>query len=203
MKNKILEKSKHLFLNFGFKSITMDEIASSMGVSKKTIYKYFQNKTELVDTVTHDMFNTISSGINEICEVGMNPIHELFSINKLVMENLKNERSSPQYQLQKYYPKIYESLRKRQFHLMQNFVCNNLKEGIQIGLYRDCIDIQFISRIYFNGNLGIKDKDLFPLDDYSMKTLSNFYLEYHLRGICTKKGLQHLENQLKLKTDIQ
>ena len=100
MKDKILEKSKHLFLNFGFKSITMDEIAGSMGVSKKTIYKYFKNKTELIDTVTHDMFNTISIGIDEICEVGMNPIHELFSINKLVMENLKNEKSSPQYQLQ-------------------------------------------------------------------------------------------------------
>ncbi len=199
MKDKILEKSKHLFLNFGFKSITMDEIAGSMGVSKKTIYKYFKNKTELIDTVTHDMFNTISIGIDEICEVGMNPIHELFSINKLVMENLKNEKSSPQYQLQKYYPKIYKSLTEKQFHLMQDFVSNNLKKGIEIGLYRDCIDIEFICRIYFNGTIGIKDKDLFPLNDYSMKTLANFYLEYHLRGICTKKGLQHLETQLKLK----
>jgi AcrR family transcriptional regulator len=177
----------------------MDEIAGSMGVSKKTIYKYFKNKTELIDTVTHDMFNTISIGIDEICEVGMNPIHELFSINKLVMENLKNEKSSPQYQLQKYYPKIYKSLTEKQFHLMQDFVSNNLKKGIEIGLYRDCIDIEFICRIYFKGTIGIKDKDLFPLNDYSMKTLANFYLEYHLRGICTKKGLQHLETQLKLK----
>ena len=59
MKNKILEKSKELFLNLGFKSVTMDEIATSLGVSKKTIYKYFKNKTELVDAVTHFMFDTI------------------------------------------------------------------------------------------------------------------------------------------------
>ena len=52
MRDKILEKSNELFLNLGFKSVTMDEIASSLGVSKKTIYKYFTNKTELVDTVT-------------------------------------------------------------------------------------------------------------------------------------------------------
>ena len=99
------------------------------------------------------MFNTISIGIDEICEVGMNPIHELFSINKLVMENLKNEKSSPQYQLQKYYPKIYKSLTEKQFHLMQDFVSNNLKKGIEIGLYRDCIDIEFICRIYFKGTI--------------------------------------------------
>ena len=203
MKCKILEKSKYLFLTFGFKSITMDEIAESIGVSKKTIYKYFKNKTELVDTVTHDMFDTISIGINEICKKGMNPIHELFSINKFVMENLKDEKSSPQYQLQKYYRKIYESLKQKQFHLMQDFVTNNLQKGIEIGLYRDCVDLQFISRIYFNGIVGIKDKDLFPLNDYSMKTLTNYYLEYHLRGICTKKGLQHLEDQLKLKQQIK
>jgi AcrR family transcriptional regulator len=199
MKNKILEKSKELFLNLGFKSVTMDEIATSLGVSKKTIYKYFKNKTELVDAVTHFMFDTICSGIDDICELEMNPIDELFSIKKLVMENLKDEKSSPQYQLQKYYPKIYSSLKQKQFLVMQNFVIKNLKKGIEIGLYRTDIDLQFISRIYFNGMVSIKDKDLFPLNDYSMKTLMNYYLEYHLRGICSEKGKQQLEKQLKLK----
>ena len=199
MKNKILEKSKELFLNLGFKSVTMDEIATSLGVSKKTIYKYFKNKTELVDAVTHFMFDTICFGIDHICELEMNQIDELFSIKKLVMENLKDEKSSPQYQLQKYYPKIYSSLKQKQFHVMQNFVIKNLKKGIEIGLYRTDIDLQFISRIYFNGMVSIKDKDLFPLNDYSMKTLMNYYLEYHLRGICSEKGKQQLEKQLKLK----
>ena len=115
------------------------------------------------------------------------------------MENLKDEKSSPQYQLQKYYPKIYASLKQKQFHVMQDCVINNLKKGIETGLYRENIDLEFISRIYFNGMVGIKDKDLFPLNDYSMKTLMNYYLEYHLRGICTEKGIEQLENQLKLK----
>jgi hypothetical protein len=82
---------------------------------------------------------------------------------------------------------------------MQSFVVRNLKKGIKIGLYRTNIDLQFISRIYFNGMVSIKDKDLFPLNDYSMKTLMNYYLEYHLRGICSEKGKQQLEKQLKLK----
>ncbi|MDX6745774.1 TetR/AcrR family transcriptional regulator [Polaribacter sp. PL03] len=199
MREKILEKSKELFLNLGFKSVTMDEIASSLGVSKKTIYKYFKNKTELIDAVTLHMFNTICTGINGVCELKLGAIHELFSIKKIILENLKDEKSSPQYQLQKYYPKIYASIKQKQFHVMQDCVVDNLKKGIETGLYRDNIDLEFISRIYFNGIVGIKDKDIFPLTNYSMITLMNNYLEYHLRAISTQKGVQELENQLKLK----
>ena len=199
MRHKILETSNELFLNLGFKSVTMDEIASKMGVSKKTIYKYFENKTELVAAVTDYMFDTVSCGIDGICALQMNPIQEIFSIKRLVMKHLKDEKSSPQYQLQKYYPKIYASLTQKQFHIMQVCVVNNLKQGIEKGLYRTHIDLEFISRIYFNGMVGIKNKDLFPLTDYSMNTLINYYLEYHLRGIATEKGLQELQKQLTQK----
>lgn len=198
MKEKILEKSNELFLNLGFKSVTMDEIASALGVSKKTIYKYFKNKTELIAAVTNFMFDRISCGISDICELKKNPIDEVFDIKKFIMSNLKDEKSSPQYQLQKYYPKIYDSLKKKQFEVMQVCVIENLSKGIAQGLYRKNIDLQFISRIYFSGMLTIKDKELFPLNNYSMNSLMNYYLEYHLRGICTEKGIKQLENQLKL-----
>jgi AcrR family transcriptional regulator len=199
MKYIILETSNELFLNLGFKSVTMDEIAGKLGVSKKTIYKYFANKTELVAAVTDYMFNTVSYGIDDICALKMNPIEEIFSIKRFIMEHLKDEKSSPQYQLQKYYPKIYASLTQKQFHVMQVCVLNNLKKGIENGLYRERIDLEFTSRIYFNGMVGIKNKDLFPLTDYSMNTLMNHYLEYHLRGISTEKGLQELKKQLTQK----
>jgi AcrR family transcriptional regulator len=199
MKYIILETSNELFLNLGFKSVTMDDIASKLGVSKKTIYKYFANKTELVAAVTDYMFSTVSCGIDDICALKTNPIEEIFSIKRFIMKHLKDEKSSPQYQLQKYYPKIYASLTQKQFHVMQVCVLNNLKKGIENGLYRKSIDLEFTSRIYFNGMVGIKDKDLFPLTDYSMNTLMNHYLEYHLRGISTEKGLQELKKQLTQK----
>jgi len=199
MREKIIEKSNELFLNLGFKSVTMDEIASALGVSKKTIYKYFKNKTELVAAVTDFMFLNICDGIDMICALKKNPIEEIFDIKRFVMSNLKDEKSSPQYQLQKYYPKIFTTVKKKQFNIMQDCVKENLSQGKAQNLYRKEIDIEFISRIYFSGIMSIKDKDLFPLTDYSMKTLMDYYLEYHLRGICTKEGMQQLENQLKLK----
>jgi AcrR family transcriptional regulator len=197
MTERILEKSNELFLNLGFKSVTMDEIATSLGVSKKTIYKYYKNKTELVAAVTHHMFDTICSGVDSIRELERNPIVELFSIKRLITEHLKDEKSSPHFQLQKYYPKIYEALKEKQFHVMQSCVINNLKKGIDTGFYRANIDLEFTSRIYFSGTLGIKDNDLFPLKEYGTHTLMNYYLEYHLRAISTEKGIQQLEDQLK------
>lgn len=199
MKEKIIEKSNELFLNLGFKSVTMDEIASALGVSKKTIYKYFKNKTELVASVTEYIFNNVCTGIDHICSLKKNPIEEIFDIKRFIMSNLKDEKSSPQFQLQKYYPKIFASISKKQFEIMKVCVIENLNEGIKQGLYRKEIDVEFISRIYFNGMIAIKDKELFPLHNYSMNTLMNYYLEYHLRGICTEKGLLQIENQLKQK----
>ncbi|MBT3741200.1 MULTISPECIES: TetR/AcrR family transcriptional regulator [unclassified Polaribacter] len=199
MRNKILEKSNELFLNLGFKSVTMDEIASSLGVSKKTLYKYFSNKTALIDAVTEYMFNTICCSIDTICAQELNPIDELFHIKRVVTEHLKDEKSSPLYQLQKYYPEIYTSLKQKQLLIMRTTIQDNLERGVQLGLFRSSIDVDFISRIYFSGILGIKDQQIFPLKKYSMNTLTSLYLEYHLRGIITDKGVKILENQLKLK----
>ncbi|MBT8244688.1 TetR/AcrR family transcriptional regulator, partial [Winogradskyella sp.] len=146
---------------------------------------------------THRMFDTICCSIDTICDQQMNPIDEMFHIKKVVMEHLKDEKSSPLYQLQKYYPPIYASLKKKQFQMVQKTIQDNLQRGIASGLFRATIDVDFISRIYFNGMIGIKDQQLFPLKKYSMTTLMNFYLEYHMRAISTTKGLTQLEHQLK------
>lgn len=192
MREKILIGSSDLFLNYGFKSVTMDDIANALGISKKTIYQHFDNKTKLVEATTMYLFDIISHGIDDICALETNPIEEIFAIKRFVMNHLKDEKSSPQYQLQKYYPKIFATLKRKQFEVMQSCVTDNLKRGVQIGLYRDSIDIDFISRIYFNSMISLKDKDLFPLKNYTMNTLMNYYLEYHLRGICTTKGIETL-----------
>lgn len=196
MREKILHNASEMFLTLGFKSVTMDDIAKTSGVSKKTIYTHFSNKTELVEAVTSYLFEMISCGIDMIHEQQQNPITELFEIKKFVMQHLKDEKSSPQYQLQKYYPKIYATLKQKQFEVMQDCIKENLQRGLDKGVFRESLDVDFIARIYFQGMVGIKDKDIFPLQDYSMNTLMNYYLEYHLRGICTEKGIQELENQL-------
>ncbi|REE16894.1 TetR/AcrR family transcriptional regulator [Winogradskyella pacifica] len=192
MKNKIIIKSTDLFLNLGFKSVTMDDIANEMGISKKTIYQHFQNKTKLVEATAMHVFENISHGIDCICELNTNPIEEIYEIKRFVMLNLKDEKSSPQYQLQKYYPKIYASLKRKQFEKMIGCVTRNLERGVTQKLYRDSIEIDFIARLYFNGMVSLKDQDIFPRDTYAIHNLMNNYIDYHLRGICSTKGLETL-----------
>ncbi|WP_178987265.1 TetR/AcrR family transcriptional regulator [Winogradskyella schleiferi] len=192
MKDKIILKSTDLFLNLGFKSVTMDDIANEMGISKKTIYQHFQNKTKLVEATALHVFENISHGIDCICELDKNPIEEIYEIKRFVMLHLKDEKSSPQYQLQKYYPKIYATLKTKQFEKMLGCVTQNLERGVSQGLYRDSIEIDFVARLYFNSMVSLKDQDIFPRENFSMQMLMNSYLEYHLRGICSEKGLQTL-----------
>jgi AcrR family transcriptional regulator len=198
MREKIIHKSTEMFLTLGFKSVTMDDIANALGISKKTIYRHFDNKTKLVEVTTLQLFELISHGIDCICELEKNPIEELYDIKRFVMDHLKNEKSSPQYQLQKYYPKIFTTLKQKQFEVMHGCVNQNLSRGIKQGLYRDTLNLEFITRIYFNSMLAIKDADLFPLKIFSMNVLLENYLEYHLRGICTFKGTEIL-NQFIIK----
>jgi len=198
MKDQILIKATDLFLTLGFKSVTMDAIATEMGISKKTIYQHFSNKDALVKDATLHLFETISCGIDAICALGKNPIEELFVIKDFVMKNLKNESTSPIYQLQKYYPKIHKTLMIRQFDKMGDCVIVNLQKGIEQGLFRKDINTSLIARFYFAGMTSLKDTELFNPEHFPSKTLQKNYLEYHLRGICTEKGTEKLEQLLKI-----
>jgi len=194
MREKILNKAVELFLTLGFRSVTMDDIAHEMRISKKTIYAHYKNKTELVKETALHVFDKIVDGIDCICALNKNPIEELYEIKKFVMLHLNNDKSSPQYQLQKYYPEIYRSLKVKQFETMQECVIENLNKGIEQKLYRKRLNVDFVSRIYFLGITGIKDESIFPFENFPKIKLMENYLEYHLRGIVTSKGLEILKS---------
>lgn len=197
MREKIIQKATSLFLKLGFKSVTMDDIANEMAISKKTIYTHFKNKTALVKECTFNLMQNITTGIDEICSLNQNPIEELFEIKKFVMGKIEDDNSSPQYQLQKYYPKISEDLKEGHFEKMMECTRTNLRRGIEQGLYRSNLDIDFIARLYFLGIHGTKNQNLFPIEKFSTKFITEEYLEYHLRGIVTPEGFITLKKFIK------
>jgi len=199
MRENIIHKASDLFLTLGFKSVTMDDIANEMGISKKTIYVHFSNKTKLVEAVTFTLFENICNGIDCICDEAINPIEELYDIKMFVMQHLKNEKASPQYQLKKYYPAIHDVLKFKQFEKMHESVSESLTKGINTGVFRSNIDVEFIARLYFNGMTGIKDEVIFPREKFNMEYLMENYLEYHLRAIVTEKGFDILNQFINKK----
>ena len=198
LKEDILKTAADLFLSLGFKSVTMDDIAQKMGISKKTIYAHFPTKSKLVEAATYYLLETIDNGIEKIRHKDLNPIEELFEIKKFVMNHLKDERSSPQFQLNKYYPKVYHNVEKHHLNLMCCSISDNLKKGIEGGFYRKSIPIEFISKLYFLGMTAIKGSEIFSPDEYTMTQLNDNYLEYHLRAIVTPKGFKTLKDFLTI-----
>lgn len=194
MRENILHTATQLFLNLGFKSVTMDDLAQEMAISKKTIYTHFSNKGQLVEACTMQLFGTISNGIDAICTLDKNPIEELYDIKRFVMEHLNDEAASPEYQLQKYYPEVHRNLKEKQFHMMQTCIKDNVERGIQQRIYRANLNVEFVVRIYFTGVTSIKDSRLFPNHLFTMRSLMENYLEYHLRGIVTPEGRKILNN---------
>ena len=121
----------------------------------------------------------------------------MYQIKKEVSKYLSNEKNSPIYQLQKYYNTIYHKLKQKEFNALGSMFSASLNRGINIGLFRSGIDIDFVTRIFFNGIRGIQDVELYPIDQFKMEHLLINFSEYHLRAICTPEGIQKLDNYKK------
>ena len=197
MKESIVHHSIPLFLQYGFKSVTVDDLALKMSISKKTIYIYFPTKEQLVETSVMKHFDLVIDKILSICQHSKDPIIELYQIKKEVSKYLSNEKNSPIYQLQKYYNTIYQKLKQKEFNALGSMFSTSLNRGINTGLFRSGIDIDFVTRIFFNGIRGIQDVELFPIDQFKMEHLLINFSEYHLRAICTPEGIQKLDNYKK------
>ena len=197
-KEKILSKAGNSFLKFGFKSFTMDDIAKDLGISKKTIYKYFSNKHDLVSQAVTHFHEDCLCQIDGVCQLGYNAIEENFKIKKIFKDLFQaSTDESPMYQLEKYYPIVYEKVMKKEFLMFQDCIVKNLEKGIEEGLYRNDIDISVTTRFYFALIMAIHDGALFTFNKNTINILEINALEYHTRSIATKKGIEELEKQLK------
>ena len=194
MEKEIVKNAAYLFLQYGYKSVTMDDLAEHMGISKKTIYTYFNDKISLIRSSVWYIFEEVKTKIIGVQESMDNPIEALYEIKKIAVEVLGNKDKSPQYQLQKYYPSIYSEIRKKEFSALGNSFEMSLKKGMKSGLFRPSLDTHFITLIYFNGFRGLRDIELFPPDEYDIDQIIGKFIDYHLRAIVTSKGLNFLEN---------
>ncbi|MDQ7916338.1 TetR/AcrR family transcriptional regulator [Mesonia sp. MT50] len=197
MREKILNKATEMFLDLGFKSVTMDDIAENLGISKKTIYAHYKTKSKLVEACSIELYNSITEGIDEIIAEELNPINEILCIHQYILKRLREEKSSPQYQLKKYYPNIDKNLRLNKMVRMKECVVCNLNRGVKEGLYRKDIRVDIVYRFYYMMLEGIKNSEYFPEENYPTSFLVKHFLDYHIRGIVSAKGQVILEKLAK------
>jgi AcrR family transcriptional regulator len=198
MKDKIVSKATDLFLKLGFKSVTMDDIAGEMCISKKTIYKYFCNKEVLIEESTEMIHKTVHEVINTISAKEYNAIEENFEIRKMFKEMFQATDTSPLYQLKKHYPEIYHKVMNRELDECSMCFKQNIEKGIDQDLYRKDLDIDIYVKFYYSLIFSIKENTSSERESTKLELQA---LEYHTRAMATPKGIAELERQLS-KTNI-
>jgi AcrR family transcriptional regulator len=194
MKEKIIKKATEMFLKLGFKSVTMDDIACEMCISKKTIYKYFHNKEVLIEEGTEIVHQNIHQIINEIVSKNFNAIEENFEIRKMFKEMFQTIDTSPVYQLKKHYPEIYAKMIANEIQECNAVFTQNIQKGIEQGLYRENVDVATCVKFYYTLIFSINENTQLERDVHELEGKA---LEYHTRAIATPKGIIELEKNLQ------
>jgi AcrR family transcriptional regulator len=194
MKDKIISKASDLFLKLGFKSVTMDDIAGEMCISKKTIYKYFCNKEILIEETSAMVHAEIHSIIGNIVSKNHNAIEENFEIRKMFKEMFQSLDNSPIYQMKKHYPEIHKKIVAREIDECNTVFKQNIVKGIEQGLYRKEISIENYMKFYYTLVFGIKEE---ISSEKEGQKLELEILEYHTRAMATAEGIIELEKQLQ------
>jgi AcrR family transcriptional regulator len=195
MKEKIIAKASELFLKLGFKSVTMDDIAGEMCISKKTIYKYFCNKEVLIEESTSMVHRQVHEIMDTIVAKNYNAIHENFEIREMFRDMFKNNTdTSPIYQLKKHYPEIYQNILSHEIEQCTQCFRDNIEKGIREELYRPDLNVEIYVRFYYTLIFHINEN---TVSESEAQRIELEALEYHTRAMATEKGVQELEKQLK------
>lgn len=194
---KILEQSTILFMQYGIKSLTMDDIAKHLGISKKTLYQSFSDKADLVlkgmlAHMTHEQ--DALEAINEECE---NAIDEMFMISQHVSKHIQSMHPSILFDLEKYYPLAFKEFENYKLKYIMGCIARNIEAGIDQGLYRKNINIPVVAGLYVGRMDILFDQNLFPSSKYSLKDVYFEAIRYHIRGIASEKGIAYLKDKFK------
>lgn len=189
----ILSLCRDLFMRYGIKSITMDDIARKLGVSKKTLYQYVENKEDLIQQVIYQHTLEEKEAIEQIVLEANNAVEEIYLIAKYVVGLLRQVSPTTMYDLQKYYRNIWDMMEALHQQFILTIIKANLERGITEELYRHDLDVDVIAQLYVGNTSLITNEDFFPLKEYARDRIFTEFIKYHIRGIASSKGLKTLK----------
>lgn len=187
---KILDASQRLFMNYGVKSISMDDIASDIGVSKKTIYKHFCTKDRLIHiTLTH-FLKKEKKTVARIHEQSLNALEEIILIGRHIIKMARNLKPTLVFDLKKYHTKNWQLIEEHHTEFIREITTENLHRGIREGLFRSDIKPEVIARLYVAKSLLIANDTNFTALKLGLDDLFKEHLLYHLYGVLSEEGLK-------------
>jgi TetR/AcrR family transcriptional regulator, cholesterol catabolism regulator len=185
---KILSASMELFRQYGFKTITMDDIARRAGISKKTLYQHFANKNEVVNESVSWFQEHVSDSCISIMNEADNAIEGMVRVMGMFDNVLRNMNPLALLELERYYPDGYQKFRANMMAKDIEAIKNNVLWGMKEGLYRDTLDAEFIARYRMEVSMLVLHPNLMINSRNDLKFVMHEVSEHFLYGIMTPKG---------------
>jgi AcrR family transcriptional regulator len=175
----------------------MDDVATEIGISKKTLYQYVTDKDDLVGKYIDFEIALRQEEICKCFRIGFNAIEELFEISVFMNRIIRNQNPATDHDLKKYYPNHYQKAVKARKEGIYNYIIFNLTKGIKEGLYREELNKEIIAKLYLERAENTHFIEQFTVEEFSSIKLFVELLTYHIRGIATEKGIIVLEQKIK------
>ncbi|MDF2437613.1 MAG: hypothetical protein K0Q95_1989 [Bacteroidota bacterium] len=200
-KERILRGAEELFFRYGIKSVTMDDIAKHLAISKKTIYQFFEDKNEMVETLMSSSLKKDECEFKQIQDESENVIVEVFNMMKHMSNMFSKINPNIFYDLQKYHPNAWKQFKKFKEECMAKMVEDSIDRGIREGLVRSDINAKVLSRIRVEQvEMGF-NSEVFPPDKFKMLDVQIAMIDHWLHGICTLKGHKLINKHKELNED--
>lgn len=187
-KERILVKSHEQFNRFGIRSVSMDDIAAALGMSKKTLYQHFADKEELVSAC----FLQVMDHNRHQCLLDQkraeNPIHEIFLSYDMMQEVFTNMNPVVLYEMEKYHPAAFKKFHEFKYGFLYKIIVSNLERGIEEELYRPDIDVDVMARFRIESVMLPFNVDVFPDNRTQLIHIEQQLFEHFLYGLATPKG---------------
>lgn len=198
MKDRIVRSALNLFWRYGVKSVTMDDIAKDLGISKKTIYQHYPDKEAILKMVIHEELNTQQCMMEEVGQATNNPIEQMLRSTDKMRRDMANMNPALLYDLKKYYPDSWALFVQYKQDFLIEGIKQNLLSGIENGLYRTDFDVNILALLRMEEFMLAFDPTIFPPDKYHMINVEIQFVHHFLRGVMTEKGFASY-NEIKEK----
>lgn len=192
----IIQKVMALYLQFGIRSVTMDDVVREVGISKKTLYQYFTDKSELVAAAIDCDSNLQNKEHEEAIEGASNAIEKMLKFYNFQMKMIKNYNPSMIYDLKKYYPEVHRKFVEQKREIIYENVLSNLNQGKSEGLYRQELNQEVIAILNLLRVEAFVNSTLYRPEELLTKEFFTEMFTYHMYGILSEKGRKILEQNI-------
>jgi AcrR family transcriptional regulator len=198
MKERILTASEQLFWKYGIRSVTMEDIAKGLGISKKTIYQHFTDKEDILYQVIQQKVDADMTEMNCMAVETANPIEELMMVMEMMRKNQHEVNPSLIIDIKRYYPQAFGLFRRHMDQHIMKSILENIQKGVSQGLYRSDINPAILARMRVEQIELAFNNDLFPADQYPMLDVQRELIHHFVRGMLSEEGFtiyNHYVNQ--------